>query len=131
MSRVPPKGAKDRDFAATETNRELAKRELEMYLEALCHDQQFDIRRACYLLEIRALPKRLKREEQFQALEKALALEREKRGWGRPWTYWQIKRTFYAKPNFKRIRPSPVTREELRDYVVVKPPLALEPRPKA
>lgn len=130
MANVAPKGAKDRDFAATETNRKLALRELDLYLDSLCHDQQFDIRRACYLLEIRALPKRLKREDQFQELVKALAIRREKQGWGRPWTYWQIKRTFYAKPNFRRIRPSPVTREELRDYVQVKPPLAMAPKEK-
>ena len=121
---IPPKGAKDRDFQATETNRRLAMRELELVLEALCHDHQFDVRRACYLLELRALPRRMPREEQLRELEKALALIRERLGWGRPWTFWQLKRMFYAPTSFRRIIPHPVTKEEMRTWAPVRPPLA-------
>lgn len=123
---------KDRKFKATETQRKLVDRELEMYLEALCHDHQYAIRRACYLLELQALPRRLKRTEQLEELVKQLALRRETMGWGRPWTQEQIRRAFYSKArDFRRNPPKPVTREELNSYAPVFPPARKAPKAKA
>lgn len=117
---------KQRKFEAHEVQRAAAKRELEIYLEALCHDYQYSIRRACRLLEILALPERMKKADQFEELEKRLALRRETQGWGRPWNKWQLDRCYYAKAkDFRRLPPKPVTREELASYAPYFPPAAV------
>ena len=117
---------RQRTFKATEDTKRRVARELQIYLEALCHDAQFSIRRACELLELLALPKRLTREQQFVELEKRLALQREAAQWGRPWTVYQIRRCFYAgQRDFKRAPPAkPVTKAELASYEPVMPPAA-------
>ena len=112
----------DRRFQAGEVQRAAAKRELDMYLDALCHDAQYSIRRACRIFEILALPKRLSRVQQIRQLERALAVRRGEQGWGRPWTEAQLIRVFYAKAGFRERPPAPVTREEIDRWQPKIPP---------
>lgn len=106
-----------RRFQAHEEALKGLRRHLELIADALCHDYQFDIREACRILEILALPKRLTREGQFYQLEKMLGLKREAQGWGRPWSSEQLRRMFYAKGrDFQRILPRPVTQEEVERW---------------
>lgn len=110
----------------------MARVELAVYVDALSHDQQFAIRRACFLLEVLALPNRLSRLGQLEELERRLALHREElmarpeQKWlGRPWTLRQLRRLYYARPAFRVRPPQPVTREELERFEPV-----LMPEPK-
>lgn len=115
---------KDRTFRSTEHQRRLAERELDFFLEALCHDTQFDIRRSCRLVEILALPARITRAAQLEEVHKLVRLKAERMEWGRPWTLTQLERAYYAKPRgFRRPPPKPVTREELESYEPTIPPI--------
>jgi len=112
-----------RTFEPYEAQRKAAERELAIFIDALGHDPQFAIHRACRILEILALPGILKRRDQMVELEKRLALYRESIQFGRPWTFEQLRRCFYARArDFRRLPPKPVTREELAGYVAYRPP---------
>lgn len=118
-----PRYVKPRSFQAEEEQRALVRRELDIFLEALSHDTQFAIRRACRLLAILDLPKRLAVKDQIRRLSEVLAKRRERSGWGRPWSYGQLQRAYYAKNvGFRRVPPMPVTREELARYTPTIPP---------
>jgi len=109
-----------RHFRLTPAQRRVMERELTMYLEALSHDPQYSVRRACFLIEMMALPEPLSRRGQLEQLDMRLALRREKQGWGVPWTFRQLQRTFYSSSgNFRRRAPRPVTREEVEKWVAV------------
>jgi hypothetical protein len=104
-------------YKLTETQKKLAEAEVKSLVFALSVDHQWGIRELCYLLEILELPKRLNRERQFEELEKAFALYREKTGFGRVWTVRQINQAFYAgTQQFRRSVPRPISRAEARLY---------------
>lgn len=114
-----------RRFKAPDELKDTLRRELEFHLEGLSHDPQYTVRRACRILEVLALPNRLKRSGQIEELCRILALHREKRKrWGRAWTVPQLRRVFYVRSSFRTL-PKPVTQAEVEAWV---PPVELPPK---
>jgi len=96
----------------------IARRELDVYLASLCHDEQYDVQRSVTIIRILALPERISIRAAIQRLHDTLAITRSRERWGRPWTLRQLERIYFQKPaTFHRRAPSPVLEEELKTYV--------------
>jgi len=109
-------------FTLPAAQRIVAEKELKLYEDALMHDHQYAVRRAIYLMQVLALPKRIRREDAIKLLVEKLGLLRERNRWGRPWTYSQIRRVFYMRSAWRERSPRPVNPAEWKAAFKAGPP---------
>jgi hypothetical protein len=87
--------------------------ELDHYLAALNVDTQFAVRKAVFLVRSLELPKILTVREALYEIETRLALGRERFQFGRPWSFGQLKRAYWARQKlFQRVPPQPMVPAE-------------------
>jgi hypothetical protein len=90
------RGALYGKHALTEAQKKLAEAELELYLDALRHDEQHSVRRSVFLIQVLCLPWKVSRAAALVRLSEELGRRRERQRWGKPWPVRLLARVFYG-----------------------------------